>query len=186
MACYFIAHGSTGNASQALVQMQIMYTGTKKPKKKRKRCKGLHPIDPDSKRDSTKKMMMTTYRNASMDKFIGEENLLNIVGEMNKDFIEDLGDNLHREYLEYFHNGSLESLAGLSRCMDSMSLSDIKRPELHEDRLYETENSNMWANDSKNFIIGICNGIRSLDGKTISNIPICRKKKKKISFVDYK
>lgn len=187
LASYFIAHSSTGNALQTICQLQYLYTGTKKPPpKKRKRSKRLQAIDTVSKRDNTNRMIVTTYKNTSVDKFINDKELLNTMVDMNKDFLQDLGTNLHRDYLKYFHNGSLDSLAGMSDCIDCMSSADIMRPEQHEDKLYETENVKMWTDDSKNYIVGVCRGIKKLIGRGIQKSLYPRRNKRKMVFVDYK
>lgn len=181
MVCYFIAHGSTGNATQTLSQMQLMYTGTKEPKKrKRKKTKQLQSIDVVSKRDTHSKMAMTTYRNASIDNFMNDETLLQTLANMNKDFLEDLGNNLHGEYVKYFHNGSADTLLAMSNCIDCMSFSDLMKPESHEDSLYDTENTSLWSEDSKNCVIGLCRGVKILAGRVISND--VRRKRKKMVF----
>lgn len=186
LASYFIAHSSTGNALQTISQLQYLYIGTKQPPKKRKRkTKGLQPIDTVSKRDETNKMIVSTFRNSSVEKFIDDKDVLNTMIDLNRDFLEDLGRNLHRDYPKYFHNGSQETLSEMSSCIDCLSSGDIMRPEQHEDRLYDTENVKLWADDSKNYVVGVCRGIKKLVGRRINTTMPSRKNKKRMVFVDY-
>ena len=187
MDCYLIAHGSTGstgNASQTLHQMQLMYTGTKKPGTKRK--KRLQAVDAVSRRDTVSKL--TTFRNASIENFTHDDDLLNTLFGMNRDFLEDLGENLHMNYLEYFHNGSLGTLSAMSECIDNLSLADTGRPEFHEDCLYDTENVNSWVEDGKNYVIRLCGGIKKLSGFQRNHVHLKKKKQNNIRRlqVDYK
>ena len=183
MACYLIAHGSTGNALQTLQQMQLMYTGTKEPARGKKRKKRLQAVDVATKGDTTSKLL---FKNASIDKFVHDETLLDTMFGMNRDLLEDLGKSLHSDYLEYFHNGSLETLSAMSECIENLSIADTGKPELHEDCLYDTENINSWVEDGKNYAIRLCGGIKMLSGFHRNDVRAQRKNTKHILFVDYK
>lgn len=179
MDAYMIASSCTGNATQAINQLQLLYQGTIEYKKKNgKRKRKLCRVD---RRDDSLKMWVSTYKNSSVDCFVKDQDLMESMVNMNRYFLDNLGVNLHKEYLKYYHNSSMETMVSISTCIDNMSLADINRPEDHEDRLYNGENAQRWSEDDLGYVIGIHNGLRCLIGKNqgaISN----KKQRRRVKF----
>lgn len=167
MDAYFLASHTSGNASQIVNQLQFVYAWTVPPKPvgKRKRntrnTRGpdqnkLQRLDPKSKKDSSSKMFFTVYRSSSIEGFLKDDRLLESMENMNRDFLEMLGKNLHVEIPKYFHHHddeTPESAHAISDCLENLSLSDSCRPEVYEDGMYDTENSEKWVDDDMNFVV---------------------------------
>ena len=178
MDAFFMASHSTGNATQVVNQIQFMYSWTKTPPPvgKRKRIlkhtdksQKLQKIDAKSKNDSSTRMFFTVYKSSSIKGFLRDDQLLESMDTMNRDFLEMLGSNVHMEYPKYFHNGTLDSLESMSECMDNISLSDSNRPEVHEDGMYESENAQKWVEDDMNFVVCIHESLYHLKGRNLSS-----------------
>lgn len=186
MACYIIATQTIGNATQAINQLQMMYQGTPFPKKKRKKLEvsdsniKKHALASSSRKDNALQMWCSTYKQSSIECFLNDKDLLQSMSHMNRDFLNNLGKNFFKEYINYYHNSSPDTMKSISNCIDCMSSSDINRPEQHEDRLYTSENSERWAEDDMGYLIGIHNGIYNLMGKKKDKWSI--KKTKKMRF----
>lgn len=187
MASYVIATQTIGNATQAINQLQLMYQGTPFPaeyRKRRKLSKNKNKaLDSSSRKDNALHMWSSTYRQSSIECFVNDENLLESMTNMNMDFLNNLGKNLFTEYILYYHNSTLETMNSIYKCIDCMSSADIKRPENHEDRLYASENSERWAEDDMNYLIGIHNGIHNLMGKKKDKWSTKKTKKMKFEYV---
>jgi len=174
MDTYFMASNSSGNAYQIINQIQFMYSWTRVPpplgKRKRvvKTGPKLQKIDSKSKNDSSTRMFFTVYKSSSVDGFLQDDKLLESMDNMNRDFLEMLGDNLHIEYPKYFHNGTLDSMKSISECMDNISLADSNRPDIHQDGMYESENSQKWVEDDMNFVVCIHESLASLKTRSLS------------------
>jgi len=174
MDTFFMASNSSGNAYQIINQVQFMYSWTKAPpplgKRKRllKNVPKLQKIDSKSKNDSSTRMFFTVYKSSSIDGFLQDEQLLESMDNMNKDFLEMLGENLHVEYPKYFHNGTLDSMKSISECMGNISLADSNRPDIHQDGMYESENSQKWVEDDMNFVVCIHESLSYLKTRSLS------------------
>ena len=178
MDAYFMASNASGNACQVVNQIQFMYAWTKPPKPvgKRKRPtrapdhqNKLQKIDPKSKKDGSNKMFFTVYRSSSVEGFLKDDRLLESMENMNRDFLEMLGKNLHVEIPKYFHDEKSESLCLISECMENLSLSDSYRPEVYEDGMYDTENSGKWVDDDMNFVVCVHESLCRLKTGRMSN-----------------
>lgn len=169
MASYFISGGSVGNILQSVNQLQLLYQDTKKPilnKNKRKRtiCTLDRP-QVKSKKDCGIHMWANTYRRSSIDHILSEEDVSDTLMNMSKDFLGNLGNNVYREYINYFGNGSVSSIEDLERCISHISISDTHRPEVHDDRLYNGENSSRWVEDDLNYVIHTIGSLNILKGR---------------------
>jgi len=178
MDAFFMASHSAGNATQVINQIQFMYSWTEDPPPvgKRKRIiknidksQKLQKIDSKSKNDSSTRMFFTVYKSSSIDGFLRDDQLLESMDTMNRDFLEMLGSNVHMEYPKYFHNGTIDSLESMSSCMDNISLSDSNRPEVHEDGMYESENAQKWVEDDMNFVVCIHESLSHLKDRSLSS-----------------
>ena len=178
MDSYMIATHTTGNATQAINQLHMMYQGTPFPKKNAKKKRKVKANV--FKNDKALHMWCSTYKQSSIECFINDKDVLESISNMNRDFLNNLGNNLFREYIHYHHNSNIETMNSICKCIDNMSYADIKRPENHEDRLYSTENSERWAEDDVVYLIGINNGIHNLMGRKKDKWTI--KKTKKMKF----
>jgi len=192
MDIYFIASNSSGNACQVINQIQFMYSWTESPppfNKRRRLLKNsprLQNIDSETKNDSSTRMFFTVYKSSSVDGFLQDEQLLESMDNMNRYFLDMLGENLHIEYPKYFHNGTLDSMKTISECMDNISLADSNRPGIHEDDLYESENSQKWVEDDMNFVVCIHESLSLLKTRSLSldskNFTNPYKKKRVVRF----
>lgn len=195
MDTYFMASHTAGNACQIVNQLQFMYSWTVPPKPigKRKRATRdsrdtkLQRLDPTSKKDSSTKMFFTVYKSSSVEGFLMDDQLLGSMENMNREFLEMLGRNLHVEFPKYFHDDTLESLDAMSRCMENLSMSDSGRPEVYEDGMYDTENSEKWVDDDMNFVVCIHESLCTLRTRRMTdkmkNISNPYKKRRNAKFV---
>lgn len=169
MASYFISGGSVGNILQSVNQLQLLYQDTNKPilnKNKRKRtiCT-LDKPQVKSKKDCGIHMWSNMYRRSSIDHILAENDVTDTIMNMSKDFLGNLGNNVYREYINYFGNGSISSLEDIDRCISHISISDTNRPEAHDDRLYHGENSSRWVEDDLNYVIHTIGSLNILKGR---------------------
>lgn len=186
MASYMVSTHTNGNITQAVNQMQFMYQNTPFPvivKKKSRPTKRLK-LDQSSKNDNSFQMWVSTYKQTEISSFVEnkEENLLDSIYEMNKGFLNNLGDSLFKQYLNYFHNSTKDTMESISECMGYISCSDLNRPEDEDDSLYESENSSRWSEDDTNFIVGVYSGIKIISGRKKNDWVVKRTKKKRFSY----
>jgi len=182
MASFMISTHSSGNILQAVNQLQFLYQNTPFPitgkKNKNKKLK----LDKSSKNDNHFQMWVSTYKQSNIKYFIENKkiNVLDCLFGMNKSFLDNIGDNLYKEYINYFDK--TDSLESVSRCICDISCADLKRPEFDNDRLYDTENSEKWSEDDHNYLINTYSGIRILQGREHTNYTNKRRRKKKFKF----
>ena len=174
MDCYFIATMSRGNICQTVNQLHLLYHGSLPLNKKRK-CPRMNPVFVN---DNPVKMWSVSHRATSIDCFLRDEDILESVSGMGRDFMNSLGENISKEYVWYFHNSTKDSLKSLSRLSDEMSLSDRKVLD-DEDRLYDTENSERWSEDNLNYIGCVCRSLNILKGKQ-KNEPVTKRHIKRV------
>lgn len=187
MDCYFIADMCSGNVCQTVNQVQLLYSGSKpisgfKRAKKRKVVNKLGKVQPKCMQDSTIKMWSNSHRATSVDCFVNDSGFLEAVSGMNRDFMIGLGENLSREYLQYFHNGSSSTLSVLASCAQNLSAADcgLVSQDQNEDRLYESENSDLWSSDNINFIGCTCTSLSLLRGKHKCPLALVKKSTRKV------
>ena len=180
MDIYIISISCNGNATQAINQLQMLYQGSVEDKRKSvKRKRGLVRVE---RSDDSLKMWVSTYKNSSVDCFVKDPDLIESMSTMNRYFLDNLGVNLHKEYLKYYHNSSMDTMVSISTCIDNMSLADMNRPENHEDRLYNGENAQRWSEDDLGYLIGIHNGLRCLLDRNQGTILCNKKQRRRVKF----
>ena len=181
MDCYFISSMSSGNVCQAVNQLHILYYGSKLKTKAKKRPK-LAKVQSKCMQDSTIKMWSNTHRATSVDCFVNDSVLLESVTGMNREFMMDLSQNLHREYPLYFHNGSTSTLDVVASCAENISAANcgLASEEQQEDRMYESQNSVLWSEDNINFIACTCTALRFLRDRKKNSVVLRRKSVKKV------
>jgi len=186
MAAYLVSTHTTGNITQAVNQMQFMYQNTPFPVLKKKKSNKKMKLDQSSKSDNPFQMWVSTYKQSNIKCFIDNKdiNLLEAICNMNKSFLDNIGDNLFKEYIRYFNNDTVNTLESISKCIDSISASDIKRPKFDEDRLYDSENSERWSEDDTNFLICIYSGIQCIRGRDKYEWTLKKRRRKKFKFID--
>lgn len=163
MDAFFVAHGARGNICQTINQCQFSFAGTAKPKKQTKTI--LKRIQVKSQADSAFKNWSTTHRSSSIDCFVrSDDDILDSIWAMSKGFHMDVRENLHREYLLYFHDSSAKSLKSMWRVSEEVSASDTYVPD-EEDALYSTENSECWARDNSFGVGHMSTGICEIRGR---------------------
>lgn len=191
MDCYFIAATSSGDISQTVNQVQMLYSG-KKPLvlsngPKRRRTTGSNPsnkISTECQKDSSLLEWSKTHRATSVQHFLKQFqntcSILETVSSMDRDFMTSLGDNLVKEYLLYFHNGSDSTLEKVAECAEYLSTADcgLASQEEKEDRLYESENSDLWSKESILLVGGLSSTLRILNNRNRSEIDLKKKKRK--------
>jgi len=190
MDIFIISDSSSGNVCQTINQVQFSYMWTDHPppfnKRKRKqvanKVKCTHGVTTNSD-DSSTKMLFTTYKMTSVEGILREENLLESMENMNRDFLESLGENVYREYVTYFDNKCMKELA---ECIENISMSDTEHPEFHEDGLYEGENIQRWAEDDSRSIVCIHESLTMLKSRekvgSAPSLPFRRRKRKNAKF----
>lgn len=181
MDCYFISSMCSGNVCQTVNQLQILYYGSKLKTKNKKQQK-LAKVQSKCMQDSTMKMWSNTHRATSVDCFINDPVLLEAVAGMNREFMMGLSDNLFKEYLLYFHNGSSSTLDVTASCAENISAANcgLASKEQQEDRMYESQNSALWSEDNVNFIACTCTALRFLRGRKKNSVVLRRKSAKKV------
>jgi hypothetical protein len=196
MDCYFIANMCSGDVCHTVNQLNLMYLGTKPidtKSKSRKRTR-LGKVKTNCTKDSSLVSWSNTHRATSVEHFVTEVSLtdsMDSVVSMNRDFMISLAGNLFKEYPYYFHNSSKDTLAKVCLCAESLSYADcggvaLEDVQAAEDRLYESENSNLWGDESVGFSAGVCSCLHVLRGRTYSFISLGRKSvRKKFKFVNY-
>lgn len=201
MDSHFIASHSRSNALQMLNQSHFMYAWTERPPvpkktrggKKKKPAANLKAVDPVSKNDMAYKMLFTVYRTTSIQNFVDDRDVLESMGNMNQKFLDTMRVNVHHEYPMYFKDErherderdereEHETMEDFAECIDNLSLADTHRPEMHEDGLYESENSKKWVEDDMHFVVHMCRALLSIRGKTRKEMIIPTRKKKKQRF----
>ncbi|CAM9105793.1 unnamed protein product [Sphacelaria rigidula] len=189
MDCYFIADMCSGNVCQTVNQVQMLYSGSKPISDKRanKRAKQSKPsklgkVERKCMQDSTVKMWSNSHRATSVDCFVNDSGFLEAVAGMNREFMIGHGENLSREYPWYFHNGSSSTLGVLASCAQNLSAADcgLVSEDQNEDRLYESENSDLWSSDNINFIGCTCTSLSLLRGRDKYTIVLPKKSTRRV------
>lgn len=190
-ASYLISDGLSGSVMQALNHLQLLYQDTKTPvigKNKRKRSSITSLVNPQtkSKKDSGIHLWANTYRRSTIDHIVSEkDDITKTMMNMNKDFISFIGKNVFSEYLNYFGNGSKNSIGDMEKCISYMSLSNSYRPDGHGDKLYGTENMSRWVDDDMNFVVYTLGAINCLKHrKKYSNTIHVKKTRKRFVYYD--
>lgn len=181
MDIFFVAHGSGGNICQTINQLQLAYTKTARPGKKRQ--KTLNSVQAKPQKDSAFKSWSITHRSASIECFVtSDDKILDSIWAMSREFHLDVRNNLHRDYPLYFHSMNAESLESTWRVSEEVSASDTYVPE-EEDALYSTENSECWARDNSFAVAHMSRGIWQIRGRKRGQH--CAKKRRNCRKLDY-
>lgn len=193
MDCYFIANMSSGDVCHTVNQLHMLYLGTKpvkpvksKQSKRLEKRQKLAKVQTKCVKDSSLNTWSNTHRATSLENFVQKASSTTestqLLYSMNRDFMMSLGNNLTKEYLNYFHNGSKDSMADISVCADSLSAADcgLLSKAMTEDRLYESENSDLWGDESIGFQAEVCTCLRVLRGKANAPIILRRKSARKM------
>lgn len=182
MDCYFVSSMSSGNLCQTINQLQLLYYGTEPmgpPKKKRKK---LGKVQSKCMKDSGVKMWSTSHRATSVECFLKDDDILDTVAGMNKDFMAGLSDNVIKDYILYFHNGKESSLDAMYRCADELSLADVGTVGEEEDRLYDGQNSDRWSEDNVTAVGCLCRTIRKLGDRDRNAIVLKKSVRKTFNY----
>lgn len=186
MDCYFIADMCSGNVSQTVNQVQMLYYGSKPISKHRSKRSRLGKVQGKCMQDSTVKMWSNSHRATSVDCFVQDSDFLEGVAGMNREFMTGLAENLAREYPLYFHNGSTSTLDVLASCAQNLSAANcgLASQDQDEDRLYESQNSDLWSSDNINFIGCTCTCLLLLQKKEKCTITLAKKVRHVFDYED--
>lgn len=178
MDIFLIAHGSNGNITQTINQMQFSYNNTTRPKNKRQKTKVVRPT---SECDPSLRSWTITHRSNSIDCFLqANVGVIDYIWSMSRGFHMDVRDNMHKDYPLYFHNSTCQTLDNMWKVADAVSACDTTGPE-EEDALYGTENRETWGRDNTFAVANISTGIWRMRGKR-RGAPTAKKRRPKKYF----
>lgn len=173
MDIFFIAHASSGNINQTINQMQFSHRNTG-----RTRPKGPLRIGRGTATDTSFRNWFSTHRSTSLHCFTkAKEGIIDHVWSMSRGFHMGVRDHLHRDYPLYFHNSTCNTLQNMWKVAEEVSACDAAGHGDEDDRLYATENKDVWATDNRSAVAHLSTGIWLTRGR--QRTPHEQKKRKR-------
>lgn len=176
MAAYFASRTCPGNITQGVQQLQFMYGNLKEPKRRSKKRKASKiSLITKIERDPVTYLWAEMYSSKMFEQFVSGkftmDKIYNRFSEFGKDRLDIIGQQVYTEYLSRFKSSSVDSLDRMWKCIDSMSKSDIHRPEVLEDGLYTSENKDNWSSVDLNYVCSISDSLSYILNTRVSEFP---------------
>lgn len=180
MASFFSSLSTSGTITQGIQQLQLLYTGNtlkdfvNKPRCKKRRLSAQNRdqsipqpqagSDGRNNRDCISYLWSGTYTDKLLMHLIDDDFKTGLVIDrllgFEKTRLDIVGGQLHREYAR-----RVTSIQQLLNVAESISLSDVNRMEIHEDGLYDGENTGFWSALDISFLSFVACGVVAIKGQ---------------------